>query len=125
MLLFRSPSGDGLKWVVEIDISRYSHLQWFRMIEKYLKEAYNLEVDASGKNVSRACFLPYDPDCYIIDPNKKVEKREFDCEYWLSESEGKKMTVGNGEWYIENHVLYRNDKPDAACLDEMSQDDRE
>lgn len=64
-LLFVSPSGDGLKWIIPIDLNDGSHLLFFTAIEKYIKETYNLDIDKSGKDVSRACFLPYDTNCYI------------------------------------------------------------
>jgi len=64
-LLFISPSGDGLKWVVSIDLDIQNHLEWFKQISLYIKRTYDLEVDASGKDVSRACFLPFDPEVYI------------------------------------------------------------
>ncbi|WP_320018246.1 BT4734/BF3469 family protein [Labilibaculum manganireducens] len=67
-LLFRSPSGDGLKWVIAIDISLIDHKSYFKAVANYLKQTYQLEVDASGKDVARACFLPYDPQVYI-NPN--------------------------------------------------------
>ncbi len=64
-LLFTSPSGDGLKWVVEIDLARCDHRTWFAAISSYVRQQYHLETDRSGANESRACFLPYDPNCYI------------------------------------------------------------
>ncbi|MGE5447007.1 MAG: BT4734/BF3469 family protein, partial [Bacteroidales bacterium] len=70
-LMFVSPSGDGLKWIVAIDINKYTHLDWFNSIAKYINMKYNLEVDKSGKDISRACFLPHDPDVYI-NPKYRV-----------------------------------------------------
>lgn len=64
-LLFCSPSGHGLKWVVCIDPDQCSHEEWFKSIEFYLKTTYGLIADKSGKDVSRACFMPYDPEVYI------------------------------------------------------------
>jgi hypothetical protein len=64
-LLFRSPSGDGLKWVVEIDISQTLHADYFRAVANYLFQTYGVEADKSGKDISRACFLPHDPNCFI------------------------------------------------------------
>lgn len=64
-LLFRSPSGDGLKWIINIDLSQTNHSDYFRAVANYLKQTYSVEVDQSGKDVSRACFLPHDPDCFI------------------------------------------------------------
>lgn len=68
-LLFVSPSGNGLKWIIEIDLSQTTHADYFRAVANYLKQTYNVDVDKSGKDISRACFLPYDPDCYINPKN--------------------------------------------------------
>ena len=65
LLLFRSPRGHGLKWIVPIDLTEDTHLNWFRAIEIYLIQTYHIAVDASGKDVTRACFLPHDPDAYL------------------------------------------------------------
>ncbi len=64
-LLFTSPSGDGLKWIVSIDLMKATHLEYFNGIANYLLKTYQLKVDASGKDVSRACFVPHDSNCYI------------------------------------------------------------
>jgi hypothetical protein len=64
-MLFTSPSGDGLKWVIKIDLSQATHQVFFKAVASYLKETYNLEVDQSGKDISRACFLAYDPLAFL------------------------------------------------------------
>lgn len=64
-MLFRSPSGDGLKWVIEIDISQISHADYLRAVGNYIFQTYGVEIDKSGKDISRACFLPHDPNCFI------------------------------------------------------------
>lgn len=64
-LLFISPSGNGLKWIIPIDIKTDTHLNYFLAISNYLKQAYQLTVDPSGKDVSRPCFLGHDPNVYI------------------------------------------------------------
>jgi hypothetical protein len=64
-LLFISPSGNGLKWIITIDLLKAKHQDNFKAVANYLKFTYQLEVDQSGKDCSRACFLPYDPTVYI------------------------------------------------------------
>ena len=64
-LMFESPSGHGLKCIVSIDVMQYSHKNWFESMAIYFKKKYNLEVDRSGKDVSRACFLCHDPNVWI------------------------------------------------------------
>ena len=67
-LLFRSPSGDGLKWVIEINRGNLSHSDFFRAVENYILKRYGVQIDRSGKDISLACFLPHDPEAYI-NPN--------------------------------------------------------
>jgi len=64
-MLFTSPSGDGLKWIIRIDISEVAHSEYFIAVANYIKQTYNIEVDQSGKDVSRACFLPFDPTAFL------------------------------------------------------------
>lgn len=71
MLLFRSPSGNGLKWVIPIEVrdtkSAFyaSHLDYFQAVEKYIRQTYRVQIDTSGKDVSRACYLPHDQSVFI------------------------------------------------------------
>lgn len=64
---FRSPSGDGLKagYLVSGEISDdEGHKRAFAVIAEHLKEAHGLEIDPSGKDISRLCYLSLDPDLY-------------------------------------------------------------
>lgn len=68
LMAFRSPSGDGLKWFIEIDLTRCTHRQWFDAVRNYLMSLYRLspkQADSSVRNESRACFLCYDPEVYV------------------------------------------------------------
>ena len=68
LLAFRSPSGDGLKWFVSIDLGKCGHRQWFDAVRNYLMATYGLsdrQVDPSVRNESRACYLCYDPEVYV------------------------------------------------------------
>lgn len=65
ILIFTSPSGQGIKWVVEMDPSLGSHTEYFTGIENYVRSAYGISIDPSGKDIARACFLCYDPDPFI------------------------------------------------------------
>ena len=71
LLMFVSPSGKGLKVIYGIDLSQGGHRKWFTAIRNYLRENYALEADPSGINVSRTCFLAYDPECYACKEIKE------------------------------------------------------
>lgn len=63
-LLFVSPSGNGLKVVVLVPGSSEQHKDYFLALEQYYKENYGIEIDPSGKDVSRLCFLSSDKDIF-------------------------------------------------------------
>lgn len=69
LALFRSPSGDGLKLLVRIDPEK--HLDSFKELEKYFATEYGLELDKSGKDVSRACYTSADNGLYF-NPEAQV-----------------------------------------------------
>ena len=64
-LLFISPSGDGLKWIIPIDLQKADHLKYFTAVQNYLKFTYEIEIDNPGKDLARACFIPHDPEVFI------------------------------------------------------------
>ena len=70
-LMFVSPSGDGLKWIIAVDLQGMEHSRFFRAIANYLAHAGYPNVDMSGSDVARSCFLPHDPDVFI---NPKYEE---------------------------------------------------
>lgn len=65
-----SPSGDGVKALVRISNAE-RHEDHFRALESYFDKSYGLEVDSTGKNLSRACFESYDPEL-VVNINSKV-----------------------------------------------------
>jgi hypothetical protein len=64
-MLFVSPSGDGLKWIISIDTKQSTHSNYFAAVANYILQTYGIAVDKSGRDISRACFLPYDPQAFI------------------------------------------------------------
>jgi len=61
-----SPSGDGLKALVKVT-NPERHRDHFRALRTYFNKQYDLEVDESGINESRACFESHDPNIVIKD----------------------------------------------------------
>ena len=64
-LLFRSPSGDGLKWVIPIEYRGHTHEQIFDAVYNYVSATYGTAMDRSCSDMSRPCYLPYDPGAYL------------------------------------------------------------
>lgn len=59
-----SPSGNGVKALVEIT-NPERHEDHFRSLVKYFDKQYGVQLDETGKNLSRACYESYDPDIII------------------------------------------------------------
>ena len=66
-LCFVSPRGRGVKWVVTLPERTLgmTFKEQFDFMRDLVGFNYGIEVDKTGSDVSRACFLPYDPECYI------------------------------------------------------------
>lgn len=64
VLMFRSPSGDGIKVVLVIN-PEVEHERYFYAFERYFIGKLGIRIDPACKNVSRACFLCYDPNVYL------------------------------------------------------------
>ena len=83
VLLFVSPSGDGIKWIVP-STTKDEHEKVFRMYQRYCKELFDLDVDESGKDIARACFIPHDENVVF---NESFEFRKLEG-YWNEPTKG-------------------------------------
>lgn len=73
-----SPSGNGLKALLYLEYDKeytrantwiYHEHCAFPQIEKYLRETLGINIDPTGDDITRLCFVSYDPDIHL--------KREF------------------------------------------------
>lgn len=62
---FISPSGNGLKILVKIDTPKSEHKETFLLIQEYYEKLLNLEIDKSGKDITRLCFYSWDENLYL------------------------------------------------------------
>jgi hypothetical protein len=68
-MLFTSTSGSGFKMLVRINGAR--HRDSFLALEAYFLKYYNLALDKSGKDVSRACYVSADTKL-IHNPESEI-----------------------------------------------------
>lgn len=61
---FISPSGNGVKIIVAVSNTAEYHKAAFLQVADYYSKALNCNIDPSGKDVSRLCFVSYHPTCY-------------------------------------------------------------
>ncbi|MDH6306475.1 putative P-loop ATPase [Parabacteroides sp. PF5-5] len=69
LFCFRSPGGKGLKIGVLPHVSHpvepENHRKTFQVVQQYYEELLDIQVDPSGKDIGRLCFVSYDPELYI------------------------------------------------------------
>jgi hypothetical protein len=90
---FISPSGNGIKVVIQIDPDINKHLAFFQSLQKYYLDQFGVTIDPSGKDVSRLCFVCHDrtafsspsslvykmkkqPDAVIPDVNLSIQEQQ-------------------------------------------------
>lgn len=61
---FRSPSGNGIKILVQVNTGLQAHKQAWQQVSDYYQKQIELPIDPSGKDVTRLCFVSYDPEAY-------------------------------------------------------------
>lgn len=97
LMAFRSPSGNGVKWFIVIDLALCDHRSWFHAVRNYLLETYQFltpkMVDVQCQNPSRACFLCFDP-CVYVNLHTRLHSGtdpvcNFDPVAWAGKSEVK------------------------------------
>jgi hypothetical protein len=83
---FTSPSGTGLKVLFRVEPDGNTHRRSFYAVEKHVRDIYNVRIDQACKDVSRLCYVCYDPDIFIRKeeavlleplPEESAEPEEF------------------------------------------------
>ncbi|MUH36207.1 hypothetical protein D9O36_10170 [Zobellia amurskyensis] len=60
-----SPSGEGLKALVRIESSPIEHKASFDSLKDYFFSKYKIELDNSGSDVTRLCFVSWDSSLFM------------------------------------------------------------
>lgn len=85
--MFASPSNMGLKILIKTDNNPDNHKEAVIHLQNYFAVMYDIEVDKSCKDVSRLCYVSYDPDLRF---NRDSEVFKIDVEkYKVKEVEMK------------------------------------
>ena len=68
---FISPSGNGLKILVKINSDKANHKEAFLLVQAHYESILKLEIDKSGKDLTRLCFYSWDENLYYNE-NAKI-----------------------------------------------------
>lgn len=79
---WESPSGRGLKCLIKIDSDYEKHKPFFNSLKNYFFNNYEIELDVSGKDISRLCFSSWDENIFFnanakvyVDFEEEIEKK--------------------------------------------------
>jgi hypothetical protein len=108
---FISPSGHGLKVFVEVTSGIEDHTTAYMQVQAHYEKLTGLKADPSCKDITRLCFMSYDPQLYKNLDNKKFVVK------------GQKSQIGQRSQrsQIERHMeeeLERED-PSVRCHPEL------
>lgn len=87
---FVSPSGNGLKIFVKVSTDKEQHKETFLKLQRYFEELLEVEIDKSGKDITRLCFMSFDPELYlnenseVFSNNPKIEDRHSEQKRGIS-----------------------------------------
>jgi flagellar biosynthesis GTPase FlhF len=110
---FISPSGNGLKILVKTDNLKTEHKETFLLIQTHFETLLNLEIDKSGKDISRLCFYSHDENLYLNE-DSKVFKNKNEIEVIapiVIDSQKLKTETATENWeLIYNHCIKFTEK---------------
>jgi len=103
LLLFISPSGNGIKGVVKIPIAtKETHPKYFKAFQKEFDFDY---FDISNSNVDRVCFESYDPNIFVNYDAVTFEPELIDNGFSVSER-SPLVPINDEERIIEKIMLF-------------------
>jgi len=68
---FRSPGGNGIKALLEVNTQPDQHEMAYKQAMSYYESMTGFPCDPKCKDITRLCFVSYDPDTYINESYKR------------------------------------------------------
>ena len=111
---FISPSGNGVKVLVKSDNAMSSHEVAFNSLREYYDKIVSVESDSSVKDITRLCFMSYDPDLYLNETSEVFKYKtstlnQIDLSLvWSYTSRKHEFVVGNRNNYVYSFACNAN-----------------
>lgn len=103
---FVSPSGNGLKIFVKVSTDKEQHKETFLDLQRYFEELLQVEIDKSGKDITRLCFFSSDPELYL---NENAETFYPSTEKGSKEKKQNPKTENRtSEVAVDNDTIYEH-----------------
>ena len=103
---FVSPSGNGLKIFVKVSTDKEQHKETFLKLQRYFEELLEVEIDKSGKDITRLCFFSSDPELYL---NENAETFFSNAKKGFKENKQNPKTENKtSEAAVDNDTIYEH-----------------
>jgi predicted P-loop ATPase len=70
---FRSPSGNGIKVLCSVKSKVNNHKIAFHQLSEYYENLTEVKIDPSGKDVTRLCYISFDPETFYNENSSPFE----------------------------------------------------
>jgi hypothetical protein len=110
---FISPSGNGLKILVKINSGKADHKEAFLLVQAHYESILKLEIDKSGKDVTRLCFYSWDENLYLNENATTfvtLSAVEMPLIETQPEAKEKKLEPVEDQYAIYNHCIKFTEK---------------
>ena len=115
---FISPSGNGLKVFVKSDNTLSTHEYAFNALRSYYDEIVGVGSDRNVKDITRLCFVSYDPNLYLNEsaevfmtqsyPNNETKSQKDLDWVWDFTAKKKEFIEGNRNSFIHLYACNAN-----------------
>ena len=110
---FISPSGNGLKILVKINSEKANHKEAFLLVQAHYEAILKLEIDKSGKDITRLCFYSWDENLYLNENATTfvtLSAVEMPLIETQPEPKTKKLEPVEDQYAIYNHCIKFTEK---------------
>ena len=111
---FISPSGNGVKVLVKCDSDLSTHTTAFNNLRGYYDKIVGVESDKSVKDITRLCYVSYDPDLYLNETSEVFKYKSSTLDQidlnWVWNFTGNKhdFVVGNRNNFVYSFACNAN-----------------
>ncbi len=110
-MAFISPSGWGLKVLVQVDSEMDQHQTAFKQVAVFYEKVTGCTVDPTGKDLARLCFASYDPEAYLNEQADVFHVSISDQQLGQEDSRGKespfRMVIERLKKFTEGKIQYQ------------------
>lgn len=108
---FVSPSGKGIKVIINTDAILENHTETFNALRSYYDGIIGFESDRAVKDVTRLCFVSYDPNLYLNENSKifhLTKKSTSISDVWNFTTNKTEFRIGNRNNFVHQFACNAN-----------------